>query len=470
MNYLPLFADLNKRPVLVVGGGIVATRKIKQLNRVGACVKIVANEICNELQKIIKIYKIEWIATQFDPAQLNEVFLVIAATNDSVLNEKISREANIKYKLVNVVDDKINCNFILPSIINRSPILIAISSSATAPILTRILREKLEAILPKHISEMALIAGQWRNKVKKHFIYLSDRRHFWERIFNGPFVNRIAIGDLNKAKIILKQQLKIKSNRQGKIILVGAGPGDSSLLTLRALQVIQLADVVLYDNLVSNEVLELVRRDADIICVGKSFGSHAFSQQETNAMLVKLALEGKYVVRLKGGDPFIFGRGGEELQAAKKAGISFQIVPGVTSAIGATAYAGIPLTHRDYAHSVVFVTGHGHLKKNLVNCKPISKGQTLVIYMGLIKTPEISKILIDQGYIKSTPVAVISRGTRYDQIVLTGTLGQIEKLAASVATPALLIIGEVVNLHRQLAWFNGAVQYKPRKSSFINLA
>ncbi|PPI87761.1 uroporphyrinogen-III C-methyltransferase [Candidatus Pantoea edessiphila] len=471
MNYLPIFVNLNCRPVLVIGGGIIAKRKIEQLHRAGAHIKIVASNICNELRKLITIYNIEWISTKFDPIQIDKVFLVIAATNDNVLNKKIYQEANIRYKLVNIVDDKSNCNFIFPAIVNRSPILIAISSSATSPVLARILREKLEALLPKNISEIALIAGQYRKKIKERFTYLSDRRRFWERMFNGAFIYQISQGNLNKAKFILHNELQNKLDNQGKIALVGAGPGDSSLLTLRALQIIQLADVVLYDNLVSKEVLELVRRDADLISVGKSFGAHIVSQQEINVMLVKLALQGKYVVRLKGGDPFIFGRGGEELQAAKKAGIPFQVVPGITAAIGATVYAGIPLTHRDYAHSVVFITGHCNLKKNIINIDySMQKRQTLVIYMGTIKASEISSVLIDKGFVKSTPVAVISKGTSNDQQVLIGTLEQLGSLAASAFTPALIVIGDVVSLHKQLAWFDGIVQYKLRESSIINLS
>ncbi|PPI86389.1 siroheme synthase CysG [Candidatus Pantoea edessiphila] len=471
MNYLPIFINLNSRAVLVIGGGIVAKRKIEQLYRAGACIKIVASEICSELKKLIDIHQIEWISKKFDPIQLDKVFLVVAATNDNILNKKIYQEANIRYKLVNIVDNQSNCNFIFPSIINRSPILIAISSSGTAPVLAKTLREKLEALLPNNINEMALLASKWRHKVKNHFVYLSDRRRFWERIFNGPFINQIATGNINKAQLILKNELKYNPNHQGKIILVGAGPGDSSLLTLRALQVIQLADVVLYDNLVSKEVLELIRKDADLICVGKSIGSQLFSQKETNKMLVQLALQGKYVVRLKGGDPFIFGRGAEELQAAKKAGISFQVVPGITAAVGATVYAGIPLTHRDYAHSVVFITGHCHFKNSLINYESlIRKNQTIVVYMGIIHANEISKILICKGCIGSTPVAVISRGTRYDQKVLIGTLAQLGELAASVSTPALLIIGEVVKLHSQLSWFTGEIQNNPRESFILNLS
>ncbi|MXP51227.1 siroheme synthase CysG [Pantoea sp. SoEX] len=472
MNYLPIFVNLHSRPVLVIGGGIIAKRKIDQLHRAGAYIKIVASNICNEIKELMEIYHIEWISTKFDPIQIDSVFLVIAATNDTVLNKNIYLEANIRYKLVNVVDDKLNCNFIFPSIINRFPIILAISSSATSPILVRVLKEKLEALLPKNINEIAIIAGKWRNKVKKKFFSLSDRRRFWERIFNGPLVNQILKSNSKEVKLILNHSLNNQSNYTGEIFLVGAGPGDSGLLTLRALQVMQLADVVLYDNLVSKEVLELVRKDADFIFVGKKIGSHLFSQKEINAILVKLALQGKYVVRLKGGDPFIFGRGGEEILAAKEAGIPFQVVPGITAATGATTYAGIPLTHRNYSQSVTFITGHYHLENNLNNCVAlILKGQTLVIYMGIITATKISNLLIYKGCTKSTPVAVISKGTLQDQKVLIGTLEQLGSLAASVSTPAIIVIGDIVNLHNKLSWFNDKVKYKPPKSScIINLS
>ena len=358
MDYLPLFADLAGRPVLVVGGGDIAARKIELLRRAGARIQIASRELCPELQALLDEQQLEWLATSFEPAQLDKVFLVIAATDDNALNAQVYDEANARHKLVNVVDDQPKCSFIFPSIVDRSPLVVAISSSGTAPVLARMLREKLETLLPSHLGQMAELAGQWRDKVKARFSRMSDRRRYWERIFNGRFASQMATGDVTAAKQTLDSELGDQPPRQGEIILVGAGPGDSGLLTLRGLQVIQLADVVLYDHLVSDEVLDLVRRDADRICVGKRASAHLLPQDEINQLMVQLAQKGKRVVRLKGGDPFIFGRGGEELQAAQQAGIPFQVVPGVTAAAGATAYAGIPLTHRDYAQSVLFITGH----------------------------------------------------------------------------------------------------------------
>ncbi|ERM13034.1 sirohydrochlorin ferrochelatase [Pantoea ananatis BRT175] len=471
MDYLPLFADLAGRPVLVVGGGDIAARKIELLRRAGARIQIASRELCPELQALLDEQQLEWLATSFEPAQLDKVFLVIAATDDNALNAQVYDEANARHKLVNVVDDQPKCSFIFPSIVDRSPLVVAISSSGTAPVLARMLREKLETLLPSHLGHMAELAGQWRDKVKARFSRMSDRRRYWERIFNGRFASQMATGDVTAAKQTLDSELGDQPPRQGEIILVGAGPGDSGLLTLRGLQVMQLADVVLYDHLVSDEVLDLVRRDADRICVGKRASAHLLPQDEINQLMVQLAQKGKRVVRLKGGDPFIFGRGGEELQAAQQAGIPFQVVPGVTAAAGATAYAGIPLTHRDYAQSVLFITGHCRPDGDDIDWPSLARArQTLAIYMGAVKAAHISQQLILHGRAASTPVAVIGRGTRPDQQVLTGTLEQLETLAASAPSPALLVIGEVVNLHGQLAWFQHSAQQGARESAVVNLA
>ena len=471
MDYLPLFADLKGRPVLVVGGGDVAARKIELLRRASAQVRVVSRELCPELQALHQEQQLEWLATAFDPAQLDTVFLAIAATDDNLLNRQVYDEANARHRLVNVVDDQPKCSFIFPSIVDRSPLVVAISSSGTAPVLARMLREKLEALLPASLGQMAEVAGGFRDSVKQRFRRMSDRRRFWERAFNGLFASQMSAGNLEEAKRTLQRELQEEPNREGEIILVGAGPGDSGLLTLRGLQVIQLADVVLYDHLVSDEVLDLVRRDADRICVGKRAGAHSVAQEETNRLLVELARKGKRVVRLKGGDPFIFGRGGEELQAAQAAGIPFQVVPGVTAAAGATAYAGIPLTHRDYAQSVLFITGHCRADGDDIDWPSLARArQTLAIYMGTVKAAEISEGLIRHGRDAGTPVAVIGRGTRQDQQVLTGTLANLETLAAAAPTPALLVIGEVVNLHGQLAWFQHSAQQATRESAVVNLA
>ncbi|MGC6389804.1 siroheme synthase CysG [Ewingella sp. S1.OA.A_B6] len=474
MDYLPIFADLRQRPVLVVGGGEVAARKIDLLLRAGATVRIVSQSLSPELEQRRQASQVIWLAERFVPQQLDDVFLVIAATDDALLNAEVFEQANQRQLLANVVDDQPKCSFIFPSIVDRSPIVVAISSSGTAPVLARMLREKFETLLPASLGKMAEIAGGWRERVKQRFSSMRARRRFWEQAFDGSFASLVNAGQIPQAEQVLQQQLDNPESiaQNGEVTLVGAGPGDAGLLTLRGLQVMQQADVVLYDYLVSEEVLDLVRRDADKICVGKRASSHSAAQDDINRLLVKLAQQGKKVVRLKGGDPFIFGRGGEELQALKAAGIPFQVVPGVTAAAGATAYAGIPLTHRDHAQSVVFVTGHCRPEDNGVQWETLAKGkQTLAIYMGTLKAAEISQQLIAYGRAASTPVAVIGRGTRADQQVLTGTLANLEHLAQQAPTPALLVIGEVVALHSQLAWFGhhpqaGGVQ----RPTVVNLA
>lgn len=472
MDYLPLFADLKQRPVLVVGGGEVASRKIELLLRAGAEVRIVAQALHPELQARHDQQQVIWLADTFDPAQLDDVFLVIAATDDNALNATVFDEADRRRVLANVVDDQPKCSFIFPSIVDRSPLVVAISSSGTAPVLARMLREKLEALLPASLGTMAEIAGNWRGRVKDQLRSMTERRRFWEKAFGGRFAALVESGQPELAEQALEETLMQHQKEGGQVTLVGAGPGDAGLLTLRGLQVMQQADVVLYDHLVSDEVLELVRRDADRICVGKRAGAHSVAQEETNRLLVELALKGKRVVRLKGGDPFIFGRGGEELQAVKAAGIPFQVVPGVTAAAGATAYAGIPLTHRDHAQSVQFITGHCRPDGDAFDWATLARSrQTLAIYMGTVKAAEISTQLIAHGRAADTPVAVIGRGTRADQQVLTGTLAQLDILAQQAPTPALLVIGEVVSLHSQLAWFGHQPQADGfQRPSVVNLA
>lgn len=471
MEYLPLFADLRKRPVLVVGGGNVAARKVQMLLRAGAQIRVVARELCPELAGIDRIGGLTWLGETFEPAMLDEVFLVIAATNNAALNAQVSQCAEQRHLLVNVVDDQPNCSFIFPSIIDRTPILIAISSGGTAPVLSRLLREKLESMLPNFLGSMATMTGAWRGRVKQQFCSQSDRRRFWEKALNGRFASLVAQRRLEQAEQALEQELSATPEHGGEVALVGAGPGDSGLLTLRGLQLIQQADVVLYDYLVSAEILELVRRDADKICVGKRAGKQSMLQKEINHLLVTLAQQGKKVVRLKGGDPFIFGRGGEELQIVAAAGIPFQVVPGITAAAGATAYAGIPLTHRDHAHSITFITGHLSDGADALDWQALARGrQTLVIYMGVIKAAEISNQLIRHGQSAQTPVAVISRGTRSDQRVLMGTLEALETLAHRAPTPALLVIGEVVALHNAINWFGHQTLVEQKRASVVNLA
>jgi len=454
VNYLPLFLDLQSKPILVVGAGEVAFNKIILLLRAKAIVNIIAREVSSEIKYLINKKKVNWIAKEFDLSYLNRIFLVIAATNDKNLNKYIFKSCNKRYLFVNTVDDKTKCSFIFPSIIDRSPIVVACSSGGTAPVLLRFLREKIESILPMKIGNVAKLAGKWRVIVKKKIVHPIARRNFWERLFKSIFVQHILNGKKKEAIGILKKNINSNNILIGEIILVGAGPGDSGLLTLRGLQILQEADVVLHDYLISQDVLDLIRRDAKRICVGKRCGFKTITQDKIIQLLILLARKGKKVVRLKGGDPFIFGRGGEEIEAIKKAGINFQVVPGITSGIGVAAYAGIPLTHRKYSQGVIFITGHKSNDGFLNNWSILSDSSyTLVIYMGTLQALEISKKLIFFGRLKSTPVAIISQGTTFNQKVIISSLDQIDKIIKSFITPSLLIIGDVVSLHKKLSWF-----------------
>lgn len=460
MDYLPLFANLRNRRVLLVGGGEIALRKARLLLDAGARLTVVAPELKSELQDLLTDHV--WLAESFQADHVLGQQLIIAATDDQPVNHQVAEAANAENIWVNVVDDPANSSFIFPSIIDRSPIMVAISSGGKAPVLARLLRERLESLLPKHLGTLAQLCGDWRDKVKSVFHSISNRRRFWERAMASPHLASLLeteqIGVAEQwLQVQLQEQGAAHGAKGGEVVLVGAGPGDAGLLTLKGLQQLQQAEVVLYDNLVSPEVMNLIRRDAERICVGKQAGHHSMPQHEINALLVEQALQGKRVVRLKGGDPFMFGRGAEELEAAKAAGIPFSVVPGITAAAGATAYAGIPLTHRDFAQSAVFITGH--CKKD--GAEPdwaalAASNQTLVIYMGLYGSPEITQRLLQHGRLPSTPVALIEKGTTAAQRVLRGSLADLPELAKSAASPSLIVVGEVATLADSLMWFGGA--------------
>lgn len=430
MKYLPIFADFRRRPVLVVGGGDVAARKIQLLMRAGAQIRVSAQVLCPMLTNIYHAGGLSWIGESFDPAMLDDVFLVIAATGNKKLNSIVAKCAEQRHLLINVVDTKQHCSFIFPAIIDRAPIVVAISTGGMAPVLARVLREKLESMLPNFLGSMAAMAGTWRSRVKQQIRSMAGRRRFWEKLLNGRFANLISRGRLEQAEEELEQSLSAANPENiGEVALVGAGPGDSGLLTLRGLQLLQQADVVLYDYLVSQEILDMVRREANQICVGKRAGSQSISmsQQEINLLIVTLAQQSKKVVRLKGGDPLIFGRGGEEMQAVAALGIPFQVVPGITAASGATAYAGIPLTHREYAQSITLITGHMQDGAADLDWQALARvSHTLAIYMGVFNAAKISSKLLYHGRSAQTPVAVISRGTKSDQCVQIGTLAELE--------------------------------------------
>ncbi|BDF96298.1 MULTISPECIES: siroheme synthase CysG [unclassified Pseudoalteromonas] len=461
MQYLPIFTKLDNKPVLVVGGGDVALRKCRAFLKARAAVTLVAPEFCDELNTLANNNEVTLITDYFNEQHLDGMMLVIAATDLEDVNAQVFELANARNVFVNVVDDQPKCSFIFPSIVDRNPITIAISSSGTAPVLARRLREKLETLIPQHIGPLASLVGSFREKVKQRFTHFSDRRQFWETVFDSSVVSKVQSGDTTAAAQQLEQLLDAKPEPEGEVYVIGAGPGDPELLTLKALQLMQQADVVVYDYLVSDEIMELVRRDADLVCVGKRLGDHSVPQEDTNQMLVDFAKQGKKVCRIKGGDPFIYGRGGEEVQVLAANQVNYQIVPGITAAAGCSAYAGIPLTHRDHAQAIQFVTGHCKKDGQELDWQSLAKpNQTLAIYMGVIKSPHIQAQLLKHGRGADTPVAIIENGTRKNQRVVTGQLGELADLIErhSIISPALLIIGEVASLHEQLHWFGEKAQ------------
>ncbi|WP_270831899.1 siroheme synthase CysG [Aeromonas sp. QDB03] len=455
MDYLPIFCRLDNKPVLLVGGGEVAERKARLLLDAGAQLTVVAPELDPELAELAANGSIEWLTGEFAPAQLTGKWLVVAATDRREVNALVYQSANQARIFANVVDDPKRSSFIMPSIIDRSPLMVAISSGGKAPVLARLLREKLEALLPQHLGAVAAFAGSLRERVKARFASMGERRRFWERLLGADRLGQaLARGDSASANQLADSLFADESQTAGEVVLVGAGPGDPGLLTLHALRQMQQADVVVYDRLVSDEVMGLVRRDARRIFVGKQAGNHCVPQEGINQLLLEEAKKGQRVVRLKGGDPFIFGRGGEELETLVGSGIGFQVVPGITAASGCAAYAGIPLTHRDHAQSVRFVTAHGKGGAQDLDWPLLAKDkQTLVFYMGLSSCATIREQLLTHGKAGDTPVALIERGTQPSQRVIRGNLDQLPELAVGVESPALIMVGSVVTLADQLAWF-----------------
>lgn len=455
MDYLPIFCRLDNKPVLLIGGGEVAQRKARLLLDAGAQLTVVAPDLDPELAELAANGSIEWLADEFAPAQLAGKWLVVAATDRREVNAQVYQSANRARIFANVVDDPKRSSFIMPSIIDRSPLMVAISSGGKAPVLARLLREKLEALLPQHLGAVATFAGSLRERVKARFATMGERRRFWERLLGADRLGQaLARGDHASAHQLADTLFADESQTGGEVVLVGAGPGDPGLLTLHALRQMQQADVVVYDRLVSDEVMALVRRDAKRIFVGKQAGNHCVPQEGINQLLLEEAKKGQRVVRLKGGDPFIFGRGGEELETLVGTGIGFQVVPGITAASGCAAYAGIPLTHRDHAQSVRFVTAHGKGGARDLDWPLLAKDrQTLVFYMGLSSCATIREQLLAHGKAGDTPVALIERGTQPSQRVIRGTLDELPALAVGVESPALIMVGSVVTLADQLAWF-----------------
>ncbi|MGM8870516.1 uroporphyrinogen-III C-methyltransferase [Psychrobacter sp. 2Y5] len=515
MNTFPLFFKLEGRKVLIVGGGDVALRKADLLSRAGANITVVAPDICDPLQTLLQDDKHELICENYNKTYMRGARIIIAGTDDEALNHQIHADATELNIPVNVVDTPHLCDFIFPAIVDRNPIVIGISSNGKAPVLARLLRARLETLIPQGYGKLAKLAGDFRSEVKTKIPTLTGRRQFWERAFEGKVSELVFAGNETEANAQLQKDLdktaaqiaqskttneglhkqspvapiSHHTNEQGKqpvsasapvqvakaavigedndiqaepanvgeVYIVGAGPGDPELLTFKALRLMQQADIVFYDALVSPQVLDLCRRDADKVYVGKKRSNHAVAQLGINELLITEAKKGRRVVRLKGGDPFIFGRGGEEIESLRAHRIPYQVVPGITAANAAASYAGIPLTHRDHAQSVRFVTGF--LKAGAPNEKfenLLDTDETVVFYMGLHSLTRLTEGLMQAGRDSSTPIAIVSNASMPNQQVLTGTLDTIVALqdSAQLPTPALLIMGDVVGLHHDLAWYN----------------
>ena len=459
MDYLPIFFDIREKPCLVVGGGEVAARKCALLLRAGARVTVVAPTLGPSLDAQRAALAIVHRAGRFAPHDADGFALVIAATDDDAVNREVAAAAHSAHIPVNVVDQPALCSFIMPAIVERSPLVVAVSSGGAAPVLARLLRARLESLIPAGYGRLASLAATFRDEVKTRFA-AAERRRFWERALQGPIAELVYSGREDEARRALEQAIADPrlAFSGGEVALVGAGPGDPDLLTFRALRLMQQADVVVYDRLVSMPILDMVRRDAERIYAGKERANHALPQKDINQLLVRLAHEGKRVVRLKGGDPFIFGRGGEEIDTLAAEGIPFQVVPGITAAAGCAAYAGIPLTHRDHSQSVVFVTGNLKDGGMDLNWDALAQPrQTVVFYMGLSGIDILCRELVAHGLPARTPAALIQQGTTAEQRVLTGDLDTLSGIvhAARVKAPTLIIVGGVVKLRERLHWFEG---------------
>jgi uroporphyrin-III C-methyltransferase/precorrin-2 dehydrogenase/sirohydrochlorin ferrochelatase len=461
VEYLPLFFQLRGSRVLLVGGGKVALRKARLLIRAGAVVSCVSPDIDHELDAMLATSGGEWRNERYRDEHLDESTLVVAATPDDKVNREVAAGAAARHIPVNVVDCPELCSFVFPSIVDRSPLVIAISSSARSPVLARLVRSKIEALIPAAYGRLAEFTGRFREAVKSVAGGEGQRRRFWEQVVDGPVGELVLAGREEEAAVLVQQYLDRPTEAQpvGEVYLIGAGPGDPDLMSFKAARLLQLADVVLYDRLVAPEIVDLARRDAERIYVGKRRADHVVPQEQINQLLLDLAQAGKCVARLKGGDPFIFGRGGEEIGLLASHGVPFQVVPGITAASGCACYAGIPLTHRDHAQSVRFITGN--LKNNRVElpwADLLDEQETLVFYMGLKGLETICGSLQDHGRSPDTPIAIVEQGTTRNQRTLTGTLatlpGQVQ--GEEIHAPTLIIVGQVVGLREKLGWYGEA--------------
>ena len=458
MQHLPLFADLAQRSVLVVGGGVVAERRVTLLLEAKAALTVVAPELSERLAELAADGAIAHLPKAYTGDPLDPYWLVVAATDDRAVNAAVAAAALAAKRFCNVVDDQALCTFIMPAIVDRSPVTIAIGSSGLSPVLARWIKGVIETLLPARLGALAELAGRWRQRAREQIGDATERRHFWERVVTGVVAEHAFAGRDADAEHALESALSTWGSddvaRRGEAYLVGAGPGGIDLITIRGRQLLAAADVVLYDRLVSAELLQYARRDAELICVGKTPRRPSISQKQLNRLLVSLVQSGKRVCRLKGGDPFIFGRGGEELEALAEAGLKFQVVPGVSAAEGCAAYAGIPLTLRGVAQAALLTTGHAS-DDGTPTTFEFQPGQTLALYMGVAQYAEIAAALIAKGHPSETPVAVVESGTTDRQRVVRTVLGRLGEAQAAleIRPPALLIVGETTRYADRYSWF-----------------
>lgn len=455
MEYLPVFAQLKGRPCLVVGGGSVAERKVDQLLLAGAKITVLSKNMTKRLKELHSEGKIKYEVGPFSRANLVENWLVIAATDSRSANKKVAEAAEAEKRLCNVVDDPELCSFIMPAIVDRDPIMIAVGSNGQSPVISRWVKGIIESVLPARLGVLGRLAGHWRGPVREAIEDTEQRRRFWEHMIDGPIPEQIFAGQdcTNTLDAALKQWKEKTGSHAGQVYIVGAGPGSPDLITLRGRQLLSQAEVVLYDRLISTEVLAYARRDAKLISVGKTPGQPSITQKQINRLMVQLVKEGKRVCRLKGGDPMVFGRAGEELEALAEAELPFQIVPGVSAVEGCAAYAGIPLTHRDMAHSVVLTTGQ--TQDGVVDLSGFKPGQTLALYMGVARYAAVEKQLVDNGHDPDTPVVIVERGTTTEQRVIATVLRTLVKATKKfeVSPPALLLVGETIRYAERYSWF-----------------
>jgi uroporphyrin-III C-methyltransferase/precorrin-2 dehydrogenase/sirohydrochlorin ferrochelatase len=464
LDRLPIFVDLAEKRCLVVGGGIVAERKLRLLIRTGASIAVLAPALTDELQRQVQQGKISHRVQRYSGAIVQDYWLVVAATDDDALNQRIATDADAAGRFCNVVDNNAASSFILPAIVDRSPVIVAIGTEGNAPVLAQQLKAQIEAWLPERIDELAAQAGRWRDLVKKRFATMRERRRFWQRFFSGPIARHLLAGRTAAAEKAMRGELVTDitaiTETHGEGWIVGAGPGDPGLVTLRGQQLIGRADVVLYDRLVSKPILDFARKEADLIPVGKSAGHQVMSQSEINDLFVRLVREGKRVCRLKGGDPFVFGRGGEEALALAKAELPFQIVPGISAALGCAAYAGIPLTLRGVSGSVTLATAK--LDNDLGPDWPqlLNSGHTLALYMGVNSIPDISKQLTDRRLSPDLPIAIVEKGTTRNQRTIFTTAAALvaDAGAKNIVSPAMVFVGEAIRTAKQLQWFEGKTE------------